>query len=127
MELAPLSWLRLPLRQQKKKRKEEEELIPSGFIGPRLMPRWIQAVGIARRAELLKANNKDGEFPDGTCAIMKKWANSHRQALLKALSGLTKRPKPEEASQPSAPAAQEGAQEEAVASTPEEGLTLGQV
>ena len=87
------------------------------------MPRWIQAMGIARRAELLKANNKDGEFPDGTCGIMKKWANSHRQELLKALTGLTQRPEPEEASQPSAPAAQE----EAVASTPEEGLTLGQV
>ena len=102
-------------------------MITSGFIGPRLMPRWLQAMGIARRAELLKANNLEGEFPDGTCRIMKKWANSHRQALLKALSGLTKRPKQEEASQPFAPAPQEGTQEEAAVSTPKEGPTLGEV
>ena len=40
---------------------EEEETIGSGFIGPRMIPRFIQKIGIAKRAELLKLKGEEGD------------------------------------------------------------------
>ena len=80
---------------------------------------------MARRAEILKAKDKDGEFPAGMCGIMKKWRNSHRLGLLQALTGLTQRPESGGASQLSAPPEEEI---DEIAPIPDdEELTLGQV
>ena len=65
---------------------EEEEKIGSGLIGPRIIPRFIQQIGIAKRAELLKLKGEEGAegyFPPGACKIMKTWAKSHRHSLLR--------------------------------------------